>query len=171
VNCGPQVVSRHPRRHLRVRVVREVRAERRVEAQAPGLRELQRRDRGQHLVHRPDAEPRERRVRDALLPIGEAVGALEQRAPVAGDEHGAGELAGRRGGLEPSAERGHEGRVAGRLGGRRSGRGGAAGESLRAARRAARDADQQGQGSQDPHRLLRVQQAGFVTQSSFSPVA
>jgi hypothetical protein len=108
---GEQVVKRHLRRHVRVRVVRQVRAERRVEAHAPGLHELQRRDRGQHLVHRPDAELRERRVRDAPLAIREAVGALEQRAPVANHEHGAGELASRRGGLEPRAERGHEGRV------------------------------------------------------------
>jgi len=60
-----QVVRRHGRRYLRVRVVSQVRAERRVEAQRPGLHELQRRNRRHHLVHRPDAELRQWRVRNA----------------------------------------------------------------------------------------------------------
>jgi hypothetical protein len=49
---------------------------------------------------------------DVPIPIGEAVGALEHRLPVAGKEHGTGERAGRCGGIRsgfgnPARRRAH----------------------------------------------------------------
>jgi hypothetical protein len=51
-----QVVDRDLGGELSVRVVGEVRAEGRRELHLAGLDQLEDRDRGEHLVHRPDAE-------------------------------------------------------------------------------------------------------------------
>jgi hypothetical protein len=61
-------------------------------AQLVRLDQLQGGDRGEHLVHRADAEPRGRGVGHTGLAVGLAPGVLEQHLAVAGDQHGPGEL-------------------------------------------------------------------------------
>jgi hypothetical protein len=57
-----------------------------------GLDQLEDRDRGEHLVHRPDAKPRPDGVRDPSAAVGQHVGMPEEDPPLLGDQHGAGEL-------------------------------------------------------------------------------
>ena len=106
------MVQRHLRRHVLVRIVREVGAERRRQLDLAGLRELQDRDGGDHLVHRSHPEARLGRVRRPLVAIGQPISAGEENLPALRDGHGAGEPIGR--GLlgGPLPQRAHDLRLA-----------------------------------------------------------
>ena len=75
-----------------VGIVGQIFADGIVQRELARLDELQRRDRGEHLVHRSDAELRVECYGSAGLPVGAAPGPLQQNLAVPRDEQGAGEL-------------------------------------------------------------------------------
>ena len=79
-----------------VGVVGQVRGDRLVQRQHAGLDQLQRRHGGEHLVHRADPELVSWRVGRSRLTVGQPPRLLEQHLAIAGDQHGTGELVGRR---------------------------------------------------------------------------
>ena len=104
---------------VRVGVVGEVVADRCGEFDLAGLDELEDGDRGDHLVHRPDAEAGLERVRDRAVAVGQSDGVAEQHLAVSGDQHGAAEAV--RCGLlaQQRFDVGEGGRGDGQLGGER----------------------------------------------------
>jgi hypothetical protein len=74
---GEKVTYGHLRSDVRVRIVTEVLADWVVKRELSLLDELQRRDGGEHLVHRADAKARLERVRDVSFAIRLPVGVCE----------------------------------------------------------------------------------------------
>ncbi len=91
--------------HVLVGIAGKMLADGVVQRELARLDELQRRDGGEHLVHRSQAEPRVERHGSALLPVGAAPGLLEQHLAVPRHQHGAGELVLLRQLLGPGRER------------------------------------------------------------------
>ena len=89
---GQQLMDGDLGRDVAVGVVGEVGAEGSGELDLAGLDQLEDRDRGEHLVHRPDAKARPDGVRDPSVAVGQSVGVAEEHAVVLGDQHRAGEL-------------------------------------------------------------------------------
>ena len=88
---GQQVVDGDGGGDVRVGVVGEVVADRCGEVDLAGLHELEDGDRGDHLVHRPDAEAGLQGVRDRAVAVGQPDGVAEQHLAVSCDQHGAAE--------------------------------------------------------------------------------
>ena len=140
-----------PAPRLRVRVVREQVEDRVVEGELAGFPELADRHLGQLLVDRAEVEPGAHPVGDAPVPVGRAVGALEDRLAVERQQHRAGEAVG--GGQVPEVLiQGGPGRVSEPGGGARRRRQG--GRLRQVARRRRRDVDSQ---PRDPVRRVEHQ--------------
>jgi hypothetical protein len=103
-----EVVKRDLGRDLPVGVVGQELAERIVQPDRSGLHELQDRRRGEHLVHRADAEARVDAVRDLPLAVRQTVRRTEHRLALVQDEHRTGEPVGAYVVVQLRPERGSE---------------------------------------------------------------
>src|SRR5215471_17765387 len=77
-----------------VGIADEILADESGEIDLAGLGQLEDCRRGEHLVHRPDAEPRPEGVRDSPFAIRQPVGAAEEHLAVLLDQYGAAEPVG-----------------------------------------------------------------------------
>jgi hypothetical protein len=83
-----QLMDGDLRGELLVRVIGDVRDERRFELHLSRLHELQDGGGGEHLVHGAESKARVERVCDVSLAIGEAVRGHNERLAAAREEHG-----------------------------------------------------------------------------------
>src|SRR5215510_15008270 len=74
-------------RHIRIRIIGNVLAQRVRQLDLPRLNQLKYRNRREHLVHRTDAKPRVEFVYDVLLAIGQPVRSAEQHLAAFGQDY------------------------------------------------------------------------------------